>query len=97
MFEATQPIAVHPGDILAEILEQNGLTQSQLARHLGMSHAKINEICRGKRGVSSDMAMRLGKVFGQDPVFWVNLQKIWELSQLDESDYVDIEPINLAA
>ena len=90
-------IAVHPGEILEEILEQNQITQSEVARRLGMTQSKINEICRGKRGVTPDMAMRLGRLFGQSPLFWLNLQKNWELSQLDESTYAAIEPFQMAA
>ena len=56
--------------------------------------AKISDICRGKRGVTPDMAMRLGRLFGQNPLFWLNLQKNWELSQLDESAYASIQPLH---
>jgi antitoxin HigA-1 len=89
-------IAVHPGEILEEILEQNQITQSTVARRLGMNQSKINEICRGRRGVTPDMAMRFGRLFGQSPLFWLNLQKNWELSQLDESVYAAIEPFQMA-
>ncbi len=97
MVKPRRTIAVHPGEILQEILDQNQITQSQLADRLGMAQSKINEICRAKRGVSPDMAMRLGKAFGQSPQFWLNLQQNWELSQLDESAYVAIEPIGFPA
>ena len=89
-------IAVHPGEILEEILEQNQITQSEVARRLGMNQSKINEICRGRRAVTPDMAMRFGRLFGQSPVCWLNLQKNWELSQLDESVYAAIEPFQMA-
>ena len=97
MIKPRRPIAVHPGEILQEILDQNHITQSRLAAQLDMSQSKINEICRGKRGITPDMAMRLGKVFGQSALFWLNLQKNWELSQLDEALYTTIEPLKLAA
>lgn len=93
MLTARRPIAVHPGEILQELLEEHDLTQTTLAAHLGMPHSKINEICRGKRGISPDMAARLGRVFNQSPLFWLNLQKNWELSQLNESDYLTIVPL----
>ena len=93
--ESRRAIAVHPGEILEEILEQNQITQSAVARRLNMSQSKINEICRGKRGVTPDMAMRFGRLFGQSPLFWLNLQKNWELSQLDESDYTTIVPFEM--
>lgn len=93
--ESRRTIAVHPGEILEEILEQNQITQSDVARRLGMTQSKINEICRGKRGITPDMAMRFGRLFGQNPFFWLNLQKNWELSQLDESDYTTIVPFEM--
>ena len=97
MVKPRRTIAVHPGELLQEILDQNHISQSHLAERLGMAQSKINEICRTKRGVSPDMAMRLGKAFGMSPQFWLNLQQNWELSQLDESIYVSIEPIGLLA
>ena len=97
MLTPRKRIAIHPGEILQEILEENQLSQSALATYLQMSQSKINEICRGKRGITPDMAMRFGKVFEQSPLFWMNLQKNWELSQLDESNYQDIQPIRRAA
>ena len=92
MLQPRRTIAVHPGEVLQEILDQNQITQSEVAQRLNMTQSKISDICRGKRGVTPDMAVRLGKLFGQSPVFWLNLQKNWELSQLDESAYVNIEP-----
>ncbi len=74
------PIAVHPGDILREMLEENDISQSQLARHLHTDIARINEICRRRRGISAKMATMLGKAFGTSADLWMNLQKNWELS-----------------
>ena len=93
MLAPRQSIALHHGEILQELLEEHNLTQTMLATHLGMPQSKINEICRGKRGISPDMAVRLGKVFQQNPMFWLNLQKHWELSQLNEADYASITPL----
>ncbi len=97
MLKPRRAIAVHPGEILQEILDQNSLTQAQLASHLGTFHAKINEICRGKRGVTPDMAAKLGRAFRQNASFWMNLQKNWELSGLKDEDYAGIGAIKLRA
>ncbi len=97
MLKPRRVIAVHPGEMLEEVLKQNKISQSSLAAHLGVTQAKINEICRGKRGVTPDMAMKFGKAFGQSPMFWINIQKNWEMSQLDESDYKDIQRIKCRA
>ncbi|MBI4586012.1 MAG: HigA family addiction module antidote protein [Planctomycetes bacterium] len=75
-------IKVHPGKVLQNILDEGGISQAELARHLHIPQSKINEICRSKRGISAEMAVKLGKVFKQSPEFWLNLQKNWELSQV---------------
>jgi len=84
---------VHPGDVLQEELEETGLTQSSLAKHIGVLPKTINEICRGKRGISAEMAMKLSKALGGSPQFWLNLQNNWELSQINESVFEDIKPV----
>lgn len=91
------PIAVHPGEVLQEILDGNNITQALLARHFGMPQSKINEICRGRRGVSIEMAYKLARAFRSTPEFWLNLQRNWEMKQIDRAEYEDIEPIKLRA
>ena len=84
---------VHPGDVLADELEEIGLTQSALAKHIGVLPKTINEICRGKRGISAEMAMKLSKALGGAPQFWLNLQNNWEISQVDETVYQGIKHV----
>ncbi|MDY6990076.1 MAG: HigA family addiction module antitoxin [Thermodesulfobacteriota bacterium] len=84
---------VHPGDVLQDELEEVGLTQSALAKHIGVLPKTVNEICRGKRGISAEMAMKLSKALGGSPQFWLNLQNNWEISQLDQSAFEGIQPI----
>ena len=93
MLKPRRPIAVHPGEILLEILEPNQISQLALAEQLHVSHTNISEICRSKRGITLNMAMKLSRAFNQDASFWLNLQKNWELSQLDEHSYQEIQPI----
>lgn len=78
------PIAVHPGDILQEMLDERGVSQLRLAKHLGTDVARVNEICRRRRGISAQMAVLLAKAFGTSAGLWLNLQKNWELSQVDQ-------------
>ena len=52
---------VHPGEVLRDELDEVGLTQSSLAKHIGVLPKTINEICRGKRGISTEMAVKLSK------------------------------------
>ncbi len=84
---------VHPGEVLKDELDEVGLTQSSLAKHIGVLPKTINEICRGKRGISAEMAMKLSKALGGSPQFWLNLQNNWEISQLDEAVFESIEHV----
>ena len=73
--------ATHPGVILLkEYLEPMGLTQKALAAHVGISIQRINEIVRGKRGISPDTAWLLSEAFNTSPEFWLNLQSAYDLS-----------------
>ncbi len=82
---------VHPGEVLKDELEELGMSQTDIAKHIGVLPKTINEICLGKRSINASMAMKLSRALGASPQFWLNLQNNWELSQLDESDYKDIE------
>lgn len=84
---------VHPGEVLQDELEEVNLTQSALARHIGVLPKTINEICRGKRGISAEMAMKLSKALGGNPQFWLNLQNNWEISELDKAAFKNIQHI----
>ena len=84
---------VHPGAVLQDELEEIDVTQSALAKHIGVLPKTVNEICRGKRGISAEMAMKLSKALGGSAQFWLNLQNNWELSQLREGSFGQIKPI----
>ena len=84
---------IHPGEVLKDELEEIGLTQSALAKHIGVLPKTINEICRGKRGISAEMALKLSKALGGSPQFWLNLQNNWEISQIDGSAFEDIRQV----
>ena len=91
------PIAVHPGDVLQEMLDERGVTQMELARHLDTDVARINEICRRRRGISAKMAVMLGRAFGTSAGVWINLQKNWELSQVDRHAARHVRPLKRSA
>ena len=74
---------IHPGLVLQDELDELGMSQSALAEHIGVLPKTINEICRGKRGISVEMAWKLSKALGASPNFWLNLQNNWELSMFD--------------
>lgn len=77
----TNRVATHPGVILLkEFLEPLSLTQKALAVHLGIPVQRINEIVRGKRGITPDTAWLLAEAFNTSPEFWLNLQSTHDLS-----------------
>ena len=74
-------IPTHPGEILLEeFLKPLGLTQVALAKHLGIPTQRINEIVRGKRGITPETAWLFSQAFGTTPQFWLNLQMQHELA-----------------
>jgi addiction module HigA family antidote len=70
---------IHPGEHLAEELQEIGISARELARELNVPATRITEILRGRRGVSGDTALRLGRYFQVSADFWMNLQKLYEL------------------
>lgn len=76
---------VHPGEILdEEFLKPMKVSQSKLARDIDVPARRINEIVRGKRGITSDTAMRLAVYFGTSAEFWLNLQTTYDLRVLNQ-------------
>lgn len=74
-------VPTHPGLVLSEeFLKPLGLTQVALAKHLGVPVQRINELVRGKRGVTPETAWLLAGAFGTTPDFWVNLQTAHDLA-----------------
>jgi len=84
---------VHPGEVLKDELEEISVSQSALAKHIGVLPKTINEICRGERGISAEMAMIFSKALGGSPQFWMNLQVNWEISQTDVTAFANIKHI----
>jgi addiction module HigA family antidote len=72
--------AIHPGEILREeFMVPLGLSSNALAKLLGVTAARINEIAKERRGITADTALRLARYFETTPEFWMNLQKHYEL------------------
>jgi antitoxin HigA-1 len=70
----------HPGEmLLKEFLTPMGLAQVDAAEKMGISLNRLNELIRGKRGVTADTALRLAKLLKTTPEFWMNLQVAWDL------------------
>jgi len=71
---------IHPGEILQEeFLEPMGISQYRLAKGLNVSARRINEIVHGKRAITAETALRLGRFFGTTAQFWLNLQSHYDL------------------
>lgn len=76
---------IHPGEVLMEdFIEGFGITQNKLAVSIGVPPRRINEIVHGKRGITADTALRLGKYFGTSAQFWLNLQTHYDLDVAED-------------
>ena len=72
---------VHPGEVLKhDFMEPFALSSTALARELGVTPARINEIVRGRRGITAETALRLARYFRTDAQSWMNLQDRYELA-----------------
>lgn len=76
---------IHPGQMLLdEFLKPLGLSQRAFAARLGWTAAKLNELINGKRGITADSALDLGKALKTSPEVWLNLQMYYDLAQAEE-------------
>jgi len=90
---------IHPGEVLYEdFMKPLSLSQNRVGRELCVSPRRINEIIHGKRGVTADTALRLGRYFGTTPEYWMNLQARYDLEtakdRLEGSITTEIRPIS---
>jgi addiction module HigA family antidote len=90
----------HPGEMLREdFLPDYELTVSRLAEALGVSRQTVNELLRERRAVSPEMALRLGRLFGNSPEFWLNAQRavdLWEAAEDVKEAIARIRPLDAA-
>lgn len=90
----------HPGEMLREdFLPDFALTVSGLAEALGVSRQTVNELLRERRAVSPEMALRLSRLFGNSPEFWLNAQRavdLWEAKRAAKKNIDRIKPLNVA-
>ena len=91
---------IHPGEILREdFLPEYGLSVTALADAAGVSRQSINELLRERRAVTPEMALRLGKLFGNSPEFWLNLQRsvdLWDAALGLKQELAHIRPLQMA-
>ena len=90
----TTATPIHPGEHLAEILEELGVSQYRLAKVIGVPPIRINEIVRGRRAITADTALRVGRALGMTAEFWLNLQRMHDLDVARAvTDTSAIEPL----
>ena len=84
---------IPPGEILLEeFMKPLGVSQNRLARDIDVPPGRINEIVKGKRAITADTALRLGKYFGTTAEMWMNLQSEYDLRLARRRDWPKIEP-----
>jgi addiction module HigA family antidote len=72
--------AIHPGEFLAEILDELGISQADFARAVGISAMRVSHVIAGTRPVTAELALLFGKALGQSPEYWINLQSAYDLT-----------------
>ncbi len=92
----TDPI--HPGEHLAEMLDELGISQYRLAKAIGVAPIRINQIVHGRRAITADTALRIGKALAMTPDYWLNLQRMYDLDVARATaDVSGIEPLVASA
>jgi addiction module HigA family antidote len=84
---------IHPGEILADELNEIGVTPTELARQMAVPPNRISEIIRGRRSITGDTALRLAHWFGTTPQFWANLQTAFDLRMAAQQAGESIEKL----
>ena len=91
---------IHPAEILREdSLPEYGLSVTALAEAAGVSRQSVNELLRERRAPTPEMALRLGRLFGNSPEFWLNLQRnvdLWDAARGMKHDIANIQPLHVA-
>jgi addiction module HigA family antidote len=90
----------HPGEMLRkDFMPDYGLTVARLADAIGVSRQSVNELLRTRRAISPEMAVRLSRLFGNSPEFWLNAQRaidLWDASRALEKEVQRIKPLGAA-
>jgi addiction module HigA family antidote len=76
---------VHPGVYLKELLEELGLSQYRLALDIGVPAMRVSHLIHGNRPMTAELALRLGRYFGQSPRYWLNLQSRYEMDLAEDA------------
>lgn len=91
---------IHPGVFLKELLDELGISQNAFAHAIGVSPMRISHVVKGSRPVTAELAVLFGKVFGQTPAYWMNLQTSYDLKTAEKAlvqRVRKVQPLSLAA
>lgn len=91
---------LHPGIFLKEILDELAISQNAFAQAIGVSPMRISHVIRGTRPVTAELALLFGKVFGQTPAYWMNLQTSYDLKTAEKAlvqKMRQLQPLSQAA
>ena len=82
---------IHPGEILAEELEELGVSPTELSRQIRVPANRVSQIINGKRAITGDTALRLAHWFGTSPQFWMNLQVLYDVRVAEQQVGMEIK------
>lgn len=76
---------IHPGEFLDETLRELKISQAEFARAIGVSPMRISHVIKGTRPITAELALLIGRAFGQSPQYWLNLQTAYDLKIAEAS------------
>jgi antitoxin HigA-1 len=91
----TKIAPIHPGEHLAEFIDEYGITQYRLAKKIHVPARRINEIVKCIRSITADTAIRLGRYFGNSPQFWISLQSNYDIEVASPKITDTINPVSV--
>ena len=89
--------AIHPGEFLAEILEDLAMTQANFAKAIHVSPMRVSHLIKGTRPVTAELALRIGKALGQSPRYWLNLQADYDIKPAQQETGAALNEVQLIA
>lgn len=84
---------IHPGEFLAETLQELGISQAQFARATGVSPMRVSHVINGTRPVTAELALLFGRALGQSPQYWLNLQMTYDLKTTEAAIHQQLQAV----
>lgn len=88
---------IHPGEYLAETLEELGMSQAEFSRAIGVSPMRVSHIVKGSRPVTAELALLFGRAFDQTPQYWLNLQADYDLKTAEANMGARLKSVHAVA